>query len=79
MSEPHCDATSVRGHSRAPSPVASRLYSAIIQFADRYSYGDGGGYPVMKPLAVIVMYAAIGVTAARSPKYTSSGVRYSRD
>jgi hypothetical protein len=26
-------------------------------------------------LAVIVIYAAIGVTAASSPKYTSSGVR----
>ena len=36
-------------------------------------------YPVMKPLAVIVIYAAIGVTTARSPKYGSSGVRYSRD
>ena len=36
-------------------------------------------YPVMKPLAVIVIYATIGVATARSPKYTSSGVRYSRD
>jgi hypothetical protein len=35
-------------------------------------------YPVRKPLAVIVIYAAIGVTTGRSPKYTSSGVRYSR-
>jgi hypothetical protein len=31
--------------------------------------------PVMKPLAVIVIYAEIGVTADSSPKYTSSGVR----
>ncbi len=35
--------------------------------------------PVMKPFSVIVGYAAIGVDAAGSPKYTSSGVRYSRD
>ena len=34
---------------------------------------------VLKPLAVIAGYAATGVEAASSPKYTSSGVRYSRD
>jgi hypothetical protein len=32
----------------------------------------------MKPFAVIAGYAAIGVETADSPKYTSSGVRYSR-
>jgi hypothetical protein len=35
--------------------------------------------PVMKLFAVIAIYAATGVAAASSPKYTSSGVRYSRD
>jgi hypothetical protein len=35
--------------------------------------------PVMKPFAVIAIYAATSVAAASSPKYTSSGVQYSRD
>ena len=35
--------------------------------------------PVMKTLAVIVVYAPIRVTVASSPKHTSSGVRLSRD
>jgi hypothetical protein len=34
--------------------------------------------PRMKPLADIGIYAATGVVAASSPKYTSSGVQYSR-
>jgi hypothetical protein len=35
--------------------------------------------PVMKLFWVIAIYAAIGITVSSSPKYTSSGVRYSRD
>jgi hypothetical protein len=35
--------------------------------------------PVMKFFGVIAFYAAIGITVSSSPKYTSSGVRYSRD
>jgi hypothetical protein len=32
-------------------------------------------FAVMKPFSVIAVYAAAGVAAASSPKYTSSGVR----
>jgi len=49
---------------------AARFATAFASFPE---------YPLMKPLAVIVIYAAIGVTTAHSPKYTSSGARYSRD
>jgi len=37
------------------------------------------GNPAMKFFAFIAIYAAIGVAAASSPNYTSSGVWYSRD